>query len=440
MKRYTIGLTLLFALINTGCEDKEEKDTIPPTVSIVKPNEGGILKGIVSVEVQAEDDDAIASVSISLNNEVDTTILQPPYSYSWDTNNNSDGEYALLAKALDASGNEGISTPIKVTVANQNKPTSKLFTQNHPLDGDVFRHMVLQVSNNIYFLGGRKPGFVPQKSFHKYDIDTKTWSQLADAPIPFPTIDGCGNSSNIIHNNGKIYATSGNCGFEDYNGEPFYNNIYAEYDIASNLWKKLNPFGNEHYGNYPYRADIMTIGVHPYAFNVHAIYSLTDGSVYKSKSNMPSFSGFRLFQYEYNNMQIHFFESEEGFFQINKNKPGTDANGNATNTDMLIQLTTPPITMDENGREIDRRSVNYFSWKNYLLTARNNSILVYDVETDIWKTIKLPDGENVTYRDNYLINVEDEQGLFAIITSWENITTFSILYFNLTYESFSKLP
>ena len=70
----------------------------------------------------------------------------------------------------------------------------------------------------------------------------------------------------------------------------------------------------------------------------------------------------------------------------------------------------------------------------------NNSILVYDVETDIWKTIKLPDGEYVTYSDNYLINVEDEQGLFAIITSWENITTSSILYFNLTYESFSKLP
>lgn len=119
-------LSISIFLFLFACEDKVEKDTIPPTVSIVKPSEGGILKGIVSVEVQAEDDDAIASVSISLNNEVDTTILQPPYSYSWDTNNNSNGEYALLAKALDASGNEGISTPINVTVKNGLDGTYKL--------------------------------------------------------------------------------------------------------------------------------------------------------------------------------------------------------------------------------------------------------------------------------------------------------------------------
>jgi len=437
MKRYTIGLTLLLALMNTGCEDKEEKDTIPPTVSIVKPNEGGILKGIVSVEVQAEDDDAIASVSISLNNEVDTTILQPPYSYSWDTNNNSDGEYALLAKALDASGNEGISTPIKVTVANQNKPTSKLFTQNHPLDGDVFRHMVLQVSNDIYFLGGfsSKSAYDPQKSFYKYNIDTKTWTQLADAPYSFPHMEGyVSQSSSIIHNSNKIYANSHDMG-------------YAVYDISTNSWKDLvSNYNDKEY--YIWRGDILTIGVNPYAFKISYssdnnnayLYNLLDRSLYKEKNGLPQYQGYRLFQYEYSNIQKHFFESDRGFFQINKNKPGTDANGNATNTDILIQLKTPPITTDENGNELDRRSLNYFSWKNYLLTTKNNSILVYDVETDIWKTIKLPDGENVTHRDNYLINVDNEQGLFAIITSWDNIASSSILYFNLTYESFSKLP
>ena len=63
--------------------------------------------------------------------------MQPPYSYSWDTNNNSDGEYALLAKALDASGNEGISTPINVTVKNGLDGTYKLSLASMDCDGDL---------------------------------------------------------------------------------------------------------------------------------------------------------------------------------------------------------------------------------------------------------------------------------------------------------------
>jgi len=38
-----------------------------------------------------------------------------------------------------------------------------------------------------------------------------------------------------------------------------------------------------------------------------------------------------------------------------------------------------------------------------------------------------------------LIKIEDEQGLFAIITSWKNLSSEDILYFNFTYENFSTV-
>ena len=359
--------------------------------------------------------------------------MQPPYSYSWDTNNNSDGEYTLLAKALDASDNEGISTPIKVTVENQNKPKEKLFNQNHPDEG-LFRYLILQVSEDIYYLGGndRNNNNAPSKSLYKYNIDSKTWTQLADAPFPYPAIDGYfSETSNIIHHAGKLYASSTTGTFGDYNGEPFFDNTYAEYDIASNSWKKFTLFTDWFFGSGQdvRRADILTIGDTPYIFhysnnqlNGATITSLIDASLYKKVQNVGllSSNGFRLFQYEYGSIQKHFFDTGVGFFELNVSQ-FTD--------DSLIEHTTPPKEM---------KGHTFVSWKNFLLVCYDNSILVYNIDTQEWNTFD-PPSENYDFGSGYLVNTDEEQGLFAIINSSE-LTSTSFVYFNLTYETFFKEP
>ena len=90
---------------------------------------------------------------------------------------------------------------------------------------------------------------------------------------------------------------------------------------------------------------------------------------------------------------------------------------------------------------IDLKQVRYVSWKNYLLTTRNNKLLSFNLITDDWAYYDLPSGKKVGYKGytNQLINIEDEQGLFAIITSWKNLSSEDILYFNFTYENFSTV-
>ena len=316
---------------------------------------------------------------------------------------------------------------------NQNKPKEKLFNQNHPDEG-LFRYLILQVSEDIYYLGGndRNNNNAPSKSLYKYNIDSKTWTQLADAPFPYPAIDGYfSETSNIIHHAGKLYASSTTGTFGDYNGEPFFDNTYAEYDIASNSWKKFTLFTDWFFGSGQdvRRADILTIGDTPYIFhysnnqlNGATITSLIDASLYKKVQNVGllSSNGFRLFQYEYGSIQKHFFDTGVGFFELNVSQ-FTD--------DSLIEHTTPPKEM---------KGHTFVSWKNFLLVCYDNSILVYNIDTQEWNTFD-PPSENYDFGSGYLVNTDEEQGLFAIINSSE-LTSTSFVYFNLTYETFFKEP
>ena len=59
---------------------------------------------------------------------------------------------------------------------------------------------------------------------------------------------------------------------------------------------------------------------------------------------------------------------------------------------------------------LDFKQVRYVSWKNYLLTTRNNKILSFNLITDEWKYYDLPSGNKVGSEGytNQLINIEDE--------------------------------
>ena len=56
---------LLFSLmVFMGCEDAEEPDTTPPVVSIQSPIGGQEVSGVVSVQVNATDNDGLEKVEL----------------------------------------------------------------------------------------------------------------------------------------------------------------------------------------------------------------------------------------------------------------------------------------------------------------------------------------------------------------------------------------
>ena len=114
MKNYLFLIFLLFIL---SCQDKG--DTTPPSVSIISPENGSLVNEIVSINCEATDDEGIQSVSLFINDNLDSFIVsEDPYSYDWNTNSLENASYSIKAKAMDLSGNISEASEIIVTVDN----------------------------------------------------------------------------------------------------------------------------------------------------------------------------------------------------------------------------------------------------------------------------------------------------------------------------------
>ncbi|NJN39597.1 MAG: S8 family serine peptidase [Gammaproteobacteria bacterium] len=98
------------------------KDTTPPTVAIRAPTGGAKVNGVVSVDVSATDNFAVARVELYVNGSRIASDANAPYEFAWDTSGLADGEITLTARAFDTSGNQGTSADVKVTVGNDTTP------------------------------------------------------------------------------------------------------------------------------------------------------------------------------------------------------------------------------------------------------------------------------------------------------------------------------
>lgn len=104
----------LFAATSTA----PQKDTTPPSVSIVSPSSGAALSGSAVVNVSAADNVAVSYVSLYINGSLYGTDNTGPYSFVWDTTKHANGSYNLAAYAYDAAGNVGTASPVTVSVTN----------------------------------------------------------------------------------------------------------------------------------------------------------------------------------------------------------------------------------------------------------------------------------------------------------------------------------
>lgn len=94
-------------------------DTTPPTVSITSPVSGSTVSGTVSLNANASDNVAVASVQFRVDgNNVGSAITSAPYSYSWNTATLANGGHTLTAVATDTSNNQATSAGVSITVNN----------------------------------------------------------------------------------------------------------------------------------------------------------------------------------------------------------------------------------------------------------------------------------------------------------------------------------
>lgn len=82
-------------------------DHIPPTVSITSPLSGTTVSGTIAVAVDANDTlSGVASVSLYLNHQLQSTLNQPPYKFTVDTSALAPGPHPLTVRAIDRVGNQ----------------------------------------------------------------------------------------------------------------------------------------------------------------------------------------------------------------------------------------------------------------------------------------------------------------------------------------------
>ncbi len=92
------------------------RDTIAPTCDITAPSNGAIVSGTLNFSANATDNDSMDRVEFYIDGSLIGTDTISPYNVNWDTTTVSEGNHILQAKAYDASGNEGSSSIITVTV------------------------------------------------------------------------------------------------------------------------------------------------------------------------------------------------------------------------------------------------------------------------------------------------------------------------------------
>ena len=165
VKKIPLFLLLLF----WSCEDEAEPDTIPPTVTIISPNDGSTVSESVTITCISTDNEGIEKVELWVN-DVSTVITyeselyslfwniisdddssytiikSKPYSLFWDVTSYNDGTYTIIVRSYDTSANITDSEPITLTLIKtvelwgdsySIENTTTLSLQDNQLTGEI---------------------------------------------------------------------------------------------------------------------------------------------------------------------------------------------------------------------------------------------------------------------------------------------------------------
>jgi hypothetical protein len=104
-------------------DNNDPIDTTPPLGSIISPASGQTINGSVNISIEAYDsEDENPTATIKINQTILVDNLMPPHEYTWNTQDNPDGEYVINVTLSDGSQNLRILYPVFVTINNDGIP------------------------------------------------------------------------------------------------------------------------------------------------------------------------------------------------------------------------------------------------------------------------------------------------------------------------------
>ncbi len=142
-----------------------DNDITAPTVTLTSPSTGDTLTGTVTFMATASDDRAVSRVAFFVGSTQVGSDSSAPYSFSYNTRLQTNGDKVLTAKAYDAVNNVGTSEPANVQFENDFTPPAVVLTS--PGEGDTLTGMVTftatasdasGVSRVAFFVGGTQVG------------------------------------------------------------------------------------------------------------------------------------------------------------------------------------------------------------------------------------------------------------------------------------------
>ena len=165
VKKIPLFLLLLF----WSCEEGAEPDTVPPTVTIISPNDGLTVSESVTITCISTDNEGVEKVELWVNgvstvityeselyslfwniisddDSSYTIIKSEPYSLFWDVTSYNDGTYTIIVRSYDTSANITDSEPITLTLIKtvelwgdfySIENTTNLSLQDNQLTGEI---------------------------------------------------------------------------------------------------------------------------------------------------------------------------------------------------------------------------------------------------------------------------------------------------------------
>ena len=114
-------------------------DNVYPTGEILSPYAGQTVSGTVTIEISASDNVGVDYVDLSIDGASRIILDEYPYTYEWDTTNESDDEdHVISAVIADISQNLGYISPVSVFVNNEvDDTTPPVAVISYPLSGQI---------------------------------------------------------------------------------------------------------------------------------------------------------------------------------------------------------------------------------------------------------------------------------------------------------------
>jgi hypothetical protein len=120
-------------------------DHAPPSVSITSPISGAIASGLITVSIEANDSiSGVASIALYVDNQIHSTLNQPPFNFTVDTSGLAPISHTLTVKAIDRVGNQAEAS-VTITVV---EPIRIEITS--PIDGATINKSSAIIQGKIY--------------------------------------------------------------------------------------------------------------------------------------------------------------------------------------------------------------------------------------------------------------------------------------------------